>query len=369
VDVRLERLARLLVEYSNKVGRADVVEIAGNPVAAPLIEALFRATLARGALVRVNLALPSMTEILLKHGDKRQLQYWRPTLLDDLRETTCFFHIWAEENTRALSSVDPRKQQLREQALRPLRDLYMKRAAEKKLRWVGTLFPTNGLAQDAEMSLSEFTDFVFRACKCDRDDPVAAWKEVRRSQQRLIRYLKDKKTVRIVGRETDLTLTVRGRKWENCCGTENMPDGEVFTGPVENSARGTVLFSFPACRGGREVEGVRLVFERGKVVKATAEKNEDYLHKMLDIDEGARRIGEFAFGLNNDIQRFTRNILFDEKIGGTIHIALGAGYPETGSKNRSSLHWDMICDLRERGEIYVDDRLVFKDGRWLIKVS
>ena len=366
MDIRLERLARLLVNYSNRVRRGDVVEIRGNPAATPLIEAVFREVLRCGALARVELALPSVAEILFRHGNRRQVGYYRPTLLDDLKEADCLFHLWSEENTRAMSSVDPAGQQLRSRAMRPLRDLFFKRTAKGQLRWVGTLYPTQGLAQDADMSLGEFTDFVFRACKCDRRDPIAAWKEVRRRQQKLVRFLSGKNKIRVVAPETDLTLSVRGRKWENCCGTENMPDGEVFTGPLENSADGTICFPFPVCHGGREVEGVRLAFKRGRVVEATAARNQDYLHKMIDMDEGARRIGEFAFGLNDGIRRFTKNILFDEKIGGTIHIALGAAYPETGSKNKSSLHWDMICDLRRAGEVYVDGRRVFKNGKWQI---
>jgi aminopeptidase len=366
MDIRLERLARLLVRYSNKVRPGEIVEIGGSPVGAPLIEAIYREALARGALVRVELFLPSIGEILFRHGNDRQIQYYRPSLFDDLKEIDCVFRIWGDENTRTMTSVDPAKQQLRSRATRPLHDLFLQRAAKKQLRWVGTIYPTHGMAQDAEMSLSEYADFFFRACKCDRRDPVAAWKEIRRRQQKIVRFLTGRKTIRLVAPETDLTLSVAGRKWENCCGFENMPDGEVFTGPVENSANGRILFSFPACHDGREVEGVRLVFKRGRVVEASAEKNQHYLHKMLDADDGARRLGEFAFGLNDDIQRFTKDTLFDEKIGGTIHMALGAAYPETGGRNKSAIHWDMVCDLRKSGEIHVDGRLAFKNGKWKI---
>jgi aminopeptidase len=366
MDIRIERLARLLVHYSNRVRRGEIVEIQGSPVGAPLIEAIFREALACGALARVQMSLPSISEILFRHGNDRQIQYYRPTLLNDLREADCTFQVWGEENTRALTSVDPARQQIRSRAMRRLHDLFLERAAKKQLRWVGTIFPTHGMAQDAEMSLGEYSDFFFRACKCDRRDPVAAWEEVRRGQRKIVRFLSGKKTVRVVGPETDITASVAGRKWENCCGGENMPDGEVFTAPVENSVSGRVHFSFPACHNGREVEGVRLVFKEGRVVEASAEKNEDYLHKMLETDNGARRLGEFAFGLNDDIQRFTKDILFDEKIGGTIHLALGSAYPETGGKNRSAIHWDMICDLRRAGEIYVDGRLAFRNGKWRI---
>lgn len=366
MDVRLERLARLLVCYSNRVRRGDVVEIHGEPVAAPLIEAIFREVLARGAMARVELTLPSINEILLRRGNRKQIEYFRPTALQDLKNVDCVFRVLADENTRALSSVDPANQQWRARARRPFRDLFMKRAAKGELRWVVAPYPTHGYAQDADMSIDEFADFIFKACKCDRRDPVAAWKEVGKRQRKIVRFLTGKKTVRIVAPETDLTLSVRGRKWENCDGAENMPDGEVFTAPVENAVDGAVCFSFPACHDGREVEGVRLVFKKGKVVAATAEKNQAYLYKMLDMDEGSRRLGELAFGLNYDIKRFTKEILFDEKIGGTVHMALGAAYPETGGRNKSSLHWDMICDLRRSGEVHVDGRLAFKNGKWRI---
>jgi aminopeptidase len=366
MDIRLERLAQLLVNYSNRVRRGEVVEISGSPIAAPLIEAIYREALARGALVRTELFLPRLGEILLRHGNSRQIQYYRPTLLDDIKEADCIFQIWGDENTRALTGVNPARQQLRSRARRPLRELFLERAGKKRLRWVGTIYPTHGMAQDADMSLGEYTDFFFRACKCDRRDPVAAWNGVRRRQEKIVRFLTGTKKIRVVAPETDLTVSVARRKWENCCGSENMPDGEVFAAPVENSVNGHVLFSYPACRDGREVEGVRLVFKQGRVVEATAGKNQAYLHKMLDVDEGSRRLGEFAFGLNDDIQRFTKDILFDEKIGGTIHMALGAAYPGTGGKNKSSLHWDLICDLHQSSEVYVDDHLASKNGKWTI---
>ena len=366
MDIRIERLARLLVRYSNRVKRGEVCLIRGNPIATPLIEAVYRECLDAGALVYLDISLPDIQEILLRHGSRKQIEYWPPSKIDEIKATHCRFGIWAEENTRSLSSVDPKKQQIRSRAMEPLFELVMERAAKKQLRWVGTLYPTQAVAQDAEMSLTEFTDFVCAACKCDREDPIEAWKEVKRRQQRLEKFLNKRKKIHVKAPGTDLTLSVAGRKWENCCGTENMPDGEIFTAPVENSVNGTVLFSYPACHDGREVEGVQLTFEKGKVVEAKAKKNEKYLHSMLDLDEGARVLGEFSFGLNKDIQRFTKNILFDEKIGGTIHMALGAAYPETGGKNKSALHWDMICDLRKDSEVIIDGKACVKNGKWTL---
>ena len=216
------------------------------------------------------------------------------------------------------------------------------------------------------MSLSDYADFVYGTMYCDKEDPVAEWNRIHDEQQKVVDWLKGKKSVTVKSPTADLTLSIEGREFVNSDGTKNMPSGEVFTGPVENSVNGWIEFSYPAIRGGREVEGVRLEFEDGKVVKATAEKNEVYLLSQLDIDEGAKYLGEFAIGTNYGIQKFTKSILFDEKIGGTIHLAVGAGYPETGSVNKSAIHWDFICDMREDSEIRVDGDLLYKNGQFKI---
>jgi aminopeptidase len=216
------------------------------------------------------------------------------------------------------------------------------------------------------MSLREFEDFVYEACLVHEPDPIKAWRKISKEQQRIVNWLNKARKIHVVGPDTDLKLEVTGRKWVNCDGHENFPDGEIFTGPIEDSLNGHIRYTYPACVYGREVEDVRLKFEDGKVVKATAAKNEGFLLKMLKTDKGARYVGEFSFGTNYGIQRFTKNILFDEKIGGTIHLALGKGYPESGSKNKSAIHWDMVCDLRQGGEVRVDGALFLKDGKILI---
>jgi aminopeptidase len=228
------------------------------------------------------------------------------------------------------------------------------------------MFPTNAYAQDADMSLSDFEDFAYRACFLDDEDPVARWQELSRQQERLVQWLKGKRSVHLLGQDTDLTLSIAGRTFINADGRRNFPDGEFFTSPVEDSANGVIRFSFPASYGGRSVEDVRLRFENGVVVEATAAQGQDYLDKMLGIDEGARRLGEFAFGNNRNVDRCTKNILFDEKMGGTVHLALGAGFPDTGGVNQSALHWDMVCDLRNGGEVYVDNELFTKDGAFVV---
>jgi aminopeptidase len=235
-----------------------------------------------------------------------------------------------------------------------------------KKPWTLTLFPTSAFAQDADMSLTEFEDFVYSATFADQDRPVAKWRALERRQEKMIAALKGADEVHIVGPDTDLTLSVKGRTFINSAGTNNMPSGEIFTGPVETSAEGYIKYDFPVCHAGREIDGIRLVFRKGKVVEASATKNEKFLLSMLDIDRGARRLGELGIGTNFGIDRFVRNILFDEKIGGTIHLALGKSYEETGGRNESALHWDMIKDLRKGGALYVDGEVIQKDGKFKI---
>jgi aminopeptidase len=251
-------------------------------------------------------------------------------------------------------------------ARRPWVERFYDRVADKELKWVGTLYPTQASAMEAEMSLREYEDFVYGACLVHEPDPIAAWKRLSQEQQRLVDWLADKEEIHLIAPDTDLWLKVKGRRWENCDGRQNFPDGEVFTGPIEDSVNGHVRFSYPALYDGREVEDVRLWFEHGRVVKATAAKNEAFLLEMLDTDAGARVLGEFAFGTNQGIQRVTKNMLFDEKIGGTVHMAVGLGSAETGSQNKSAVHWDMLCDLRQGGEVWVDGQLFAKDGAFVV---
>ncbi|MEM0915361.1 MAG: aminopeptidase, partial [Planctomycetota bacterium] len=260
-------------------------------------------------------------------------------------------------------------------------DRFMERAAEDKLRWVGTMYPTNASAQDAEMSLRQYADFVFSAGHLDKPDPAAEWTKIRDRQQLLTDYLNGKKQVRFQSPNgTDLTVTVDGMKWVNCFGDCNFPDGEVFTGPnlsaSDGGVNGVVRYSFPAVHNGHEAHGIELTFEKGRVTQATADKGETFLLQMLDQDEGARNLGEIAIGTNYAIQQYTKNTLFDEKIGGTFHAAVGAGYPETGNSNSSGLHWDMVCDLRSPenggvekagGTITVDGEVISKDGRFMFE--
>ena len=371
-DARVSRMAETIVRYSARVGRRDLVCIRGGAAAAPLIREVYRECLQRGAFPYIQAGLPGMEEVFYRHAGAEQLSFLSPIARFEIERVDVLISVLSETNTRRLSGTNPKKQAAASKARQPIMQTFMKRAAEydrtrkKGLRWTLTLFPTEAYAQDAEMSLAEYEGFVFGACFADRTGGVGRWKAVEKRQQQIIRYLRGRKTVELSGPGTELRVGIKGRKFINCSGHHNFPDGEIFTGPEETRVDGRIRYSFPACLSGREVDGVELVFERGKVVKASAEKNEAFLKSMIGMDPGAARVGEFAFGLNGGIQRFTKNILFDEKIGGTVHLALGKGYPESGSRNDSALHWDMVCDLRKGGEVRVDGRPFMKNGRILV---
>lgn len=356
-DERLAKLARLLVDYSAGVEEGNQVVLAGGAVAAPLIREVYARILDVGAIPIPQISLPGMQELFFGHAGEAHYEKTPPVVRAIYEGSDAFISIMSPTNTRALANVDPAKQQALAKRDKALQEIVL-----KKDRWALTLFPTEALAQESDMGLAEYEDFVFRAMGLNEEDPVRYWEDKAREQQRLIERLERAKEIRIAGPGTDLKLSVAGRKFINGDGTKNMPDGEIFTGPVEDSANGTVYFGIPAAVAGREVSGVRLRFEGGKVVEASAEKGEEYLISMLDADEGARYLGELGIGTNYGIPRATKNILFDEKLGGTVHLAVGRSYAETGGKNESSVHWDLVCDLREGGELRADGELIEKDG-------
>jgi len=366
-DPRVEKLADVLVNYSVAVRPGDKVLVQGDTLAEPLLKAVYAQVLQAGGHPLMLASLPGTNELFFRYASDEQLQHVPEPLKLVIETYDVRISIKGAENTKALSNIDAAKMVLCNQAQTELMKTFMQRSASGDLRWTTTLFPTNAYAQDAEMSLNEYEDFVYGACLPDMDDPVGYWQGFSAWQQKIVDWLKGKERIHVVGPETDLRLSIAGRTFVNCDGQANMPDGEVFTGPVENSVEGYVYFSYPAIYRGREVTGVRLWFEGGRVVKASAKKNEDFLLQTLDTDEGSRYLGEFAIGTNKGITRFTRQILFDEKINGSFHMALGAGYPETGSQNESAIHWDMICDLRDGGEIWVDDELLYKNGQFVIE--
>lgn len=368
-DHRVEKLAQVLVEYSTAVQPGDKVVINGGAAAESLLHAVYAQVLEAGGHPLLLTSLPGTEELLYELGSDEQLTFIPEPLKLIIETYDVRITVRSAANTKSLSNVVPSKMVLRSRAQTELMKTFMQRSAAGEFRWVGTLFPTNAYAQDAEMSLREYEDFVYGACMPDPDDPVGYWESFSAWQQKIVNWLKKRKQVRVVGPGTDLEMSIAGRRFINSDGKHNMPSGEVFTGPVENSVSGHVTFSYPAIHQGREVIGVRLEFEAGKVVDASAEKNEPFLLETLDTDEGARYLGEFAIGTNAGITQFTSQILFDEKINGSFHVALGAGYPETGSTNESAIHWDMICDLRDGGRIWVDDELLYEDGEFVIDLQ
>ena len=366
VDARIVSLARVMTDYSVGIRPGDKVAIMGTSAGAPLVREVYRQVLQRGGHPILLVDLPGIEPILFNTASEEQLRFVSPVKKLVYETFDVRIRIDSESNTRELTRTDPALQAIYAEATGTLLQTVLDRSARGEMRWVVGLFPTDAAAQDAEMSLEEFEDFVYGACLLNEPDPVASWRRVRERQQVLVDWLQDKKEIRFIGPDTDLRVGVAGRTWINCYGDNNMPDGEVFTGPVETEVNGTVRFSYPAIYEGHEVEDVRMWFENGVAVRWSAAKNEAFLTRMLNTDEGARRVGEFALGTNFGIRQFVKNTLFDEKIGGTIHMAMGIGYPESGSMNRSAIHWDMVCDLRQGGEITVDGQLFAKDGKYLL---
>jgi aminopeptidase len=366
-DPRVAKLANLLISYSLELKPGQIVRIDAGAVAAPLVRELYRETLRAGANPRTRIDVEGTDVIALQESSDEQLTFVSEMDRFEVEQLDAVLTIWGDRNTRALSQADPERVSRRIASRRKLTNRFWERIDEGKASWVGTRFPTEAHAQDAEMSLEEYEEFVYGACHVRVDeDPVAHWQGVSRELNKRARELDTFTEFRVVGPDTDLTFNVEGRDWLAADGRLNMPDGEIFTSPVETATEGEIRFSFPAIFQGRGVEDVRLRFAEGRVVEAEARTGNDYLQSLLDMDDGSRILGEAAFGLNYEIDRFTRDILFDEKIGGTMHFALGSSFKKLGGRNESGLHWDMICDLRAEGEVYADGELVWKAGQFLL---
>lgn len=353
------KFADLLAGYCLEVMPGQQVLVRSTTLAAPLLLELERAILDREAWPILRTELPGAARIYYEHARDRQLDEPPDIAYYEARKAAAHLGIQAPEDTRALADVDPEVIQRAALGRQPIREITMKK------RWCSTLWPTEALAADAGMPFEEYEAFVERALFLNQVNPVRSWGELRSFQEQLIARLARAKELRIESDGTDITLGVKGRTWVNSDGRRNMPSGEVFTGPHETSANGVVTFDVPSSPAGVHVSGVRLVFRDGEVVEASAEEGEDYLRHALAVDDGARRLGEVGIGTNYGIDRPTGTILFDEKIGGTVHLALGRSYPETGGKNRSSLHWDLICDLRPGGRLFADGDLVQQHGRFI----
>jgi aminopeptidase len=359
-DETIARWADLLAGYCLDVKKGETIAISSTVEAGPLVEAAGKAVISRGGYPLVRLEMTGLTEFFIQHADDDLLAHLPASTIAEAQEADGRIRISADEDTTSMSRVDPQRQAAFERSRDPIR-----RLARQK-RWVLTQYPTNGYSAAAGMGLDEYEAFVVRALFLDRPDPAEAWRELGRRQAGLVEFMTGVRSIRIEGEGTDLSLSVAGRTWINSDGRRNMPSGEIFTGPVEESVNGRLRCGFPVCRDGRRLVGIELELRDGEVVAARAEEGEDYLKAMLEVDDGARRLGELGLGLNAGIDRFTGSILFDEKIGGTVHLALGQSYPETGGINSSALHWDLIVDTRTEGRIVADDRVVMEDGRWLV---
>ncbi len=364
-DPRVTKLAQVMVHYSLEIKPGQFFWLRTSPLAEELSLAVYEEAVKAGANVFIQNSLPGADEIFFKNASDAQLDFVSPLRKWLTENTAASLYIEAEHNTRELSGVDPARMSRSRKAGAELSKRYMERAAKNELRWCLTVYPTHAMAQEADMSLSEYREFVFGAGLLNEPDPVAKWREEGARQMKLINWLKGKDKASIKGANVDLTMSIKERSFKEADGKYNFPDGEIFTGPVEDSVNGWIRFRYPAIYGGQEVTDIELWFENGKVVKEQASKGQELLTTLLNTDSGARYLGEWGIGTNYGIQRFTKNMLFDEKIGGTIHLAVGASYPETGGKNDSGVHWDMLCDMAE-SEIIIDGDLFYKNGKPVI---
>lgn len=365
-DPRTTKLADILVNYSTKVQPGDWVQILATHSAMPLVNELYKSILKAGGYPAITFNPDQLTETYLAHANEEQLKWMTPAAQMIIEEVDVLLSVRAPENTRALRGIDPKRQQMMQIARKEWLEVYRKRSASGDLRWNITNFPCLALAQEADMSLSDYENFIYKATFANQDDPVKEWEKMHSVQQEKVEWLAGKKKIEIKGNHADLSMSIKGRSFINSAGDKNMPSGEVYTSPVEDSVNGWVEFTYPVIHLGREVEGVRLEFKDGKVINESAEKNEDYLIEVLNTDEGARYLGELGIGTNFGIDRFTKDILYDEKIGGSFHLAVGSGFAQIGGKNESIIHWDMICDAREDTEMIVDGELFYKNGKFQV---
>ncbi|MBW2979594.1 aminopeptidase [Candidatus Woesearchaeota archaeon] len=354
VDPRIKKLASILTSYSIKIKKGDIINLNFGIQAKELALECFKQILKKGATAITHASVPGFTYTYYKLATKKQLEKKPIIALYEAQKVAGSISIIADINTRELTNIPNWKIALRNKVTYPVHKIHL-----KKDNWVLTIFPTPALAQEADMSYEEYYDFIFKATNID-------WRRMSKKQDKLKAVLDKGKEVRIVAEGTDIRFSIKGREAIKCDGHRNMPDGEVFIAPVETTTEGKIRFTYPAIRQGRIVEGVELHFKKGRVIKASAEKGEAYLKEMLSVDSGAKRLGEFGIGMNYNINRFTKEILLDEKIGGTIHLALGMAYKEGGGRNESAIHWDMILDLRKGGAIYIDGKCIQRNGKFLI---
>ena len=360
-----EKYAKLLVNYSLELKKGDKFLIRSSYLAEDLLKEIYREALEVGAHPELLIELNGTEKIFYETAGPEQLKYIPPTSKYIVENYDASLFVLAPFNLKELQNVDPLKKQSVNMARADLMTTSLRRMAEGSLKWSACMFPTGAAAQECGMSRGEYEKFVYSACFLYDEDPMAKWLELRDRQQEIVDYLNSKEQVRYVGKDIDITFSTKGRKWINSAGTTNMPSGEVLTSPVEDSVNGKIRFSFPGFYMGQEIEDISLEVKDGEVVKWDAKKGKGLLDKLLEIP-GATRFGEAAIGTNKGINKFTKNMLFDEKMGGTIHMAIGAAFPLVGGKNESAIHWDMLADMRDGGDIFVDGELIYKNGEFII---
>jgi aminopeptidase len=364
MDSIYSRYAELLAGYCLAVSKGDRVLIRSTYLAEPLLQEVYRGITLRGGLYDARIAIRDEEKIFLDSADDEQIRSVSPFEKIATENYRSILTIRAPFNLKSLQSIDPEKKKAAQEGRKPLHDIFSKRSSSGSLNWTLCEFPTDSSAQECGMSSAEYAEFVFSACRLYEDDPASAWQRCSSEQQRYVEYLNKVSSIRFVADGTDLTLSVKGRKWINSDGRRNMPSGEVFSAPVEDSVSGSIRFSYPVIFMGDEIEGLSLAVKDGYIADWNAAKGKRLLDRIFEI-EGARRFGEVAVGLNRGVNRFTRNILFDEKMDGTIHLAIGSAYPETGGKNDSAIHLDFINDMRE-GMIIADGITVYEKGLFII---
>ena len=362
-----EKLAKLVVNYSVKVEKGSTVLLSGGIDAVDLISAIdLEVIKAGGHVMNINIGIPGQNELFFMYAQEHQLKYINPLVLEGIKIADKSISVFSSTNRKALTNINPDKQMIVREANKKISKIYFERSASRELDWVICPYPSHAFAQEANMGSIEYKEFVYKALALDKENPVEYWLNVKKEQDAIIEVLTKGKELRIIGEDTDLVMSVNRRGWINACGDKNLPDGEVFTSPVEDSVNGTIRFTFPGIFMGKEVENIWLKFKDGKVVEYSAAKGQDILEKVLKM-ENANILGEVAVGTNYGIQKFTKNMLFDEKMGGTIHLALGAGFAEIGSKNVSPIHWDILKDMKsEDSIIFLDGKEIYKAGKWLI---
>jgi aminopeptidase len=365
MDSFFSSYARLLAEYCLSIKKNDRVFVRSTALAEPLLLEVYREILARGAFYDSRIALNEEERILFESAPDDSLSDISPIEKIVNESYDAILTIRAPYNLKSLQSIPPEKKMKAQESKKSIHDIFSRRSAEGSLRWTLCEFPTAASAQECGMSVSEYSRFIYESCRLNEDDPVAAWKRCSAEQKHYSDFLDKVKTLAFKGDGIDISMSISGRRWSNSDGKRNMPSGEVFSAPVEDSVNGTIRFSYPAIYMGEEIEALTLTVEDGRVVSWSAKMGQSLLDRLFDVP-GARTFGEVAVGLNKGVTQFTKNILFDEKMDGTIHMAVGSSYPETGGLNKSAIHLDFITDMKNGGEIIADGAVVYRDGRFLV---